>query len=263
MLALNVSSCSETDAILDEICNNGKDDDGDGFIDSEDNDCTETGTECSNGKDDDGDGFIDGDDLDCTETGTECSNAIDDDGDGFTDGDDLDCTETGSECSNGKDDDGDGFTDGDDLDCTETGTECSNGKDDDGDGFTDCDDVDCNGNPNCQAVIGEQISKEEPAELISNSLLQQNNKLLLPFIRGDGPVPITIGMSGPEGLNLPLTYTNGNVLSKLSKVPSSNLAGNGLAKELFGHYWLCFTTLVIIRSVPIYIAIRRTNISCQ
>ena len=123
MLALNVSSCSETDAILDEICNNGKDDDGDGFIDSEDNDCTETGTECSNGKDDDGDGFIDGDDLDCTETGTECSN--------------------------GKDDDGDGFIDSDDLDCTETGTECSNGKDDDGDGFTDCDDVDCNGNPNC------------------------------------------------------------------------------------------------------------------
>jgi hypothetical protein len=46
---------------------------------------------CGNGIDDDGDGFIDGDDFDCTETGDECSNGIDDDGDGFIDGDDFDC----------------------------------------------------------------------------------------------------------------------------------------------------------------------------
>jgi hypothetical protein len=73
---------------------------------------------CANGIDDDGDGFTDGDDYDCTETGDECSNGLDDDGDGYTDGDDYDCTETGAECSNGLDDDGDGYTDGDDLDCT-------------------------------------------------------------------------------------------------------------------------------------------------
>lgn len=48
-----------------EICGNGIDDDGDGFADYEDFDCTETGDECNNGIDDDGDGFIDNEDFDC------------------------------------------------------------------------------------------------------------------------------------------------------------------------------------------------------
>lgn len=74
-----------------EICDNGIDDDGDGFVDGDDFDCQERGTQCSNGIDDDGDGFIDNEDFDCTETGEECNNGIDDDGDGFTDCDDLDC----------------------------------------------------------------------------------------------------------------------------------------------------------------------------
>jgi hypothetical protein len=60
-------SCTdkEEDPPAVEICNNGIDDDGDGFIDNEDFDCTETGDECSNGIDDDGDGFIDNEDFDC------------------------------------------------------------------------------------------------------------------------------------------------------------------------------------------------------
>ncbi|MHA7128857.1 hypothetical protein [Algoriphagus namhaensis] len=85
------TSCKDDDGPKEEICANGIDDDGDGFIDEEDLDCTETGSECSNGMDDDGDGFIDAADFDCSETGDECTNGIDDDGDGFTDGDDLDC----------------------------------------------------------------------------------------------------------------------------------------------------------------------------
>ncbi|MBL7779086.1 MAG: hypothetical protein JNK66_12440 [Chitinophagales bacterium] len=75
-----------------EICNNGLDDDNDGFTDLNDNDCTELGSECLNGNDDDGDGFTDSADLDCTETGSECSNGVDDDQDGFTDCNDVNCT---------------------------------------------------------------------------------------------------------------------------------------------------------------------------
>ena len=48
-----------------EICDNGIDDDGDGFVDLVDFDCTETGDECDNGIDDDGDGFVDKADSDC------------------------------------------------------------------------------------------------------------------------------------------------------------------------------------------------------
>lgn len=93
VLGVSVSSCEKDDGEkpATEICGNGLDDDGDGFVDYDDVDCTETGDECNNGLDDDGDGFTDASDLDCTETGDECTNGIDDDGDGFIDCDDLDC----------------------------------------------------------------------------------------------------------------------------------------------------------------------------
>ncbi len=55
----------DEDETKKEICGNGIDDDGDGFIDLADLDCTETGSECGNGIDDDGDGFIDCLDFDC------------------------------------------------------------------------------------------------------------------------------------------------------------------------------------------------------
>lgn len=92
-LTFSITSCNKDDDDTQvEICGNGIDDDGDGFIDLDDNDCTERGaTECNNGIDDDGDGFVDGNDFDCQETGTNCANGIDDDGNGFTDCDDLAC----------------------------------------------------------------------------------------------------------------------------------------------------------------------------
>lgn len=94
---LSFSNCKkdeEQDIKKVEICNNGIDDDGDGFIDYDDLDCTETGDECNNGIDDDGDGFIDSEDSDCDGGTIEiCNNGIDDDADGLTDCDDPDCVE--------------------------------------------------------------------------------------------------------------------------------------------------------------------------
>jgi hypothetical protein len=82
-----------------EICDNGIDDDGDGFADCDDFDCigvNPCGPEnCDNGRDDDGDSFVDCDDFDCigvNPCGPEiCDNGTDDDGDGFVDCDDFDC----------------------------------------------------------------------------------------------------------------------------------------------------------------------------
>lgn len=91
VLPLFLCQCKEDPQDLQEICNNGIDDDNDGFVDEEDNDCIEFGDECTNGLDDDGDGYVDADDFDCTETGIECFNGLDDDGDGFIDIDDFDC----------------------------------------------------------------------------------------------------------------------------------------------------------------------------
>lgn len=61
------SNCKSDDNGNDtatEICNNGTDDDGDGFTDCEDFDCV--CEICDNGIDDDGDGFVDGEDSDCS-----------------------------------------------------------------------------------------------------------------------------------------------------------------------------------------------------
>ena len=128
-----------------EDCSNEIDDDGDGFIDCQDEDCAYT--------------------LDCSVPFEDCSNEIDDDGDGFIDCDDWDCDDTSDcgisfeDCSNEIDDDGDGFIDCDDWDCDDTSDcgisfeDCSNEIDDDGDGFIDCDDWDCDDTSDCDDNI--------------------------------------------------------------------------------------------------------------
>lgn len=70
VLGFSLISCSSDDKKPKvEICNNGIDDDGDGFVDCEDFDCLGSiycAVEiCDNGIDDDGDGFVDCEDLDC------------------------------------------------------------------------------------------------------------------------------------------------------------------------------------------------------
>lgn len=80
-------------------CNNGADDDGDGFPDCDDPDCFNSNTciieICDNGMDDDLDGWADCDDSECQylEWCVEiCDNGIDDNGNGFVDGQDSQCS---------------------------------------------------------------------------------------------------------------------------------------------------------------------------
>ncbi len=155
-------------------CTDGEDNDGDGKIDWQDDDCispldnTEGGSACANTQDDDGDGLRDfPDDPGCNsaEDNDEkdpamlpaCGNGLDDDGDGAADfvngmGDPgcISASDTnerqadGPSCDNGLDDDGDGAVDFPaDKACLnmrsdlESRPDCSNGIDDDLDGFTD------------------------------------------------------------------------------------------------------------------------------
>ena len=135
-------------------------------------------TDCSNSIDDDGDGFIDGNDNDCLSFPEVCNNGFDDDGDGLVDLTDPDCsTFPGEEvCGNGFDDDGDGLIDCTDPDCQEddicsridpgcangcpcVGDDCPPEKereicgdciDNDLDGLTDCEEIKCRLLPECR-----------------------------------------------------------------------------------------------------------------
>jgi hypothetical protein len=86
-----------------EICDNGIDDDGDGFTDCDDFDCEGTvwcpvEAYCNNGVDDDGDTLTDCDDPDCEDasvcTERVCNDEVDNDGDTLTDCDDPDCADS-------------------------------------------------------------------------------------------------------------------------------------------------------------------------
>lgn len=56
----------DSDPQLQEICDNGTDDDEDGLVDCEDPSCTqECAEDCDNGEDDDADGQVDCDDSEC------------------------------------------------------------------------------------------------------------------------------------------------------------------------------------------------------
>ena len=153
-----------------------------------------TSAACQDGKDNDGDGQVDCNDEECldfafcasAEDGKEntlsaCQDEKDNDGDGQVDCDDEDCKafavcqaqETGPEntsaaCQDGKDNDRDGQTDCDDPKCqdfafcasAEDGKEntlaaCQDEKDNDGDGLVDCDDEDCKAFAVCQAQVSE------------------------------------------------------------------------------------------------------------
>ena len=120
-------------------CRDGLDNDTDGLVDCDDQDCVPftfcselTVGACSNGKDDDGDGFID-----CQDKGCKVHDSI--------------CSEkTLIACSNGEDDDDDGLVDCKDPDCRSlqicqeaTDVTCADKLDNDSDGLVDCLDFEC------------------------------------------------------------------------------------------------------------------------
>jgi len=158
-------------------CDNGLDDDGDGFVDEEDPDCglydTEFTPECADGEDNDGDQLTDSEDPGCQLGGnifslgessatTECQDGDDNDLDLYEDLDDPNCESPTDDsespfdsgltvCSDGIDNDGDGVIDyPTDTGCfavhasTEENTQCNDGIDNDGDGAVDWpDDFSC------------------------------------------------------------------------------------------------------------------------
>ncbi|PKN46548.1 MAG: hypothetical protein CVU59_05755 [Deltaproteobacteria bacterium HGW-Deltaproteobacteria-17] len=173
-LTLTVFSCDRgSDLRIDpERCDNQLDDDLDGHVDCEDQDCWDDDAcdvtpveQCDNLADDDDDGFIDCDDLDCAdvcEYREDCGNEADDDDDGFIDCEDQDCWTSQwcddpqvEDCANGVDDDGDDLIDCDDPDCSQPPNcvsweyDCADGLDDEGDGLIDCEDPDCDLDPAC------------------------------------------------------------------------------------------------------------------
>lgn len=140
---LDGSTQQQTPEKHETVCDDGHDNDGDGWIDCQDNDCDGTAA--------------------CVNPGQEiCDNLIDDDGDGATDCEDTDCVTTRicecpkESCNNGHDDDGDGLIDCQDPDCADflaclpVNEVCDNGQDDDGDGDRDCNDSDCEHHVACR-----------------------------------------------------------------------------------------------------------------
>ena len=151
----------------EDPCADGLDNDGDGRIDCNDDQCAARDACCT------------GPTCDEITEGTlaTCSDGLDNDGNGFTDCADFACSRMGTPeamafceslpsedsiaaCTNGIDDDGNGFTDCNDFSCSrsddpavravceslpneDTVQACTNGVDDDGNGFTDCGDFSC------------------------------------------------------------------------------------------------------------------------
>lgn len=103
----NNSSSNNTVPEQELNCNDNIDNDGDGFVDCEDQDCLEDGDclalqehRCFDHLDNDGDGFIDCEDQDCFEAPgcttqqESCTNGLDDDGNGLIDCEDAFCAMT-------------------------------------------------------------------------------------------------------------------------------------------------------------------------
>ncbi|MBN93590.1 MAG: hypothetical protein CL928_05870 [Deltaproteobacteria bacterium] len=161
------------------MCNDGRDNDGDGLVDCDDPDCAVDGVcdeICGSGSDTDGDGLIDCDDPDCsTDSGCpeDCSNGVDDDADEALDCFDSECafepacSGVESICDDGQDNDSDGGSLGGGIDCQDldccvaAANQCAGvgvcvpeyclpgTGDEDANGLADCDDPSCSVLPVC------------------------------------------------------------------------------------------------------------------
>lgn len=170
-------------------CGDCSDNDGDGWIDNDDPDCTDGDNEddstfgqylCNDGIDNDADGLIDSEDDDCGDgfdRESTCTDGSDNDGDGWTDDDDPDCDQGDEEdssfdgtttCTDGLDNDADGDIDVEDADCTsglDDETNCANGIDDDLDGWTDEEDGECG-----DQGSGFELGEDDPSWECVNGL---------------------------------------------------------------------------------------------
>ncbi len=146
-----------------EVCDNGSDDDADGFADCEDQDCdTSCREQCGNGADDDGDGLVDCSDPQCSAGCFEdCFNGKDDDDDGHADCEDSSCSALCTElCDNGVDDDGDLIVDCWDSSCTGTCDQDGDGYFATAFGYDDCDDADDLVNPVSPEIYYDGIDND-------------------------------------------------------------------------------------------------------
>ena len=163
-----------------EDCEDGLDNDRDGWTDCADPSCRNTaacGAEvCTDGVDNDADGLIDCADPDCqrSESCREiCDDGVDNDRDGRADCLDSECVGHPScpdpeVCDDGVDNDEDGLTDCADPQCSRTPAcrvpeDCEDGVDNDEDGRTDCDDRECFGVGPCPfpEVCDDGIDNDE------------------------------------------------------------------------------------------------------
>lgn len=181
---LLVTACGPDEKKKIEICNDGIDNDADGWIDCADPGCygqagglngqicQSQETRCNDSFDNDADGIYDCADSDCA-TSPDCAieictNNTDDDGDGDVDCDDTDCANASNcalseVCNDGIDNDGDELIDCADPNCLgqqgsggicqATETACADNFDNDRDGNLDCADSDCNDSPDCQGPL--------------------------------------------------------------------------------------------------------------
>ena len=152
-----------------EICNNGKDDTGNGLIDCKDPQCADSiycqPEICDNGIDDNGNGLIDCADPQCADAlvcqREICNDGIDNNGNGLIDCEDPQCAGSiycrPEICDNGIDDNGNGLVDCDDPQCADAlicqPEICNDGIDNNGNGFIDCQDIQCIDSIYCQPEI--------------------------------------------------------------------------------------------------------------
>ncbi len=139
----------------DETCNDGADNDGDGFFDCDDFSCQDPGITvcestaetCSDGIDQDGDGLIDCQERSCDEfpncenSYETCFDGIDNDGDGSVDCNDRGCNREPNSSTNDL-----GRALAQDCRATMEGAtleQCRDGIDNDNNGFVDCSDFGC------------------------------------------------------------------------------------------------------------------------
>ena len=169
------NSTPEACPLSPEVCTDVIDNDGDGFSDCNDSDCSGSAVcqpqseICFDIIDNDNDNLSDCSDPDCfssssCQTPAEiCFDTTDNDADGLVDCGDDDCTfdpvcQLQAEiCSDILDNDGDGLIDCNDSDCIdiapclEQAEVCSDGIDNDNNGVIDCDDPGCSGDSQCSA----------------------------------------------------------------------------------------------------------------